>query len=225
MLLLALAACTDNEPTDGDVLPSYEDTAADTAAVTDTSDPPPEDLGDPYLAMVVAIGEGILLDTCSVRIDVFVDGEAQAGEEIQASGGEWVGFDLDGASQYNASAVYQDCSEYNPSDTVESGTFSGVAGYVFLFWFNGANAGYTTLEQTTDYHGGMAEITLREGADTAGIEAIAADEGVTLVLREGTTWDATFDTAIPVARVLAAFSRDEAFVEGSPSWIDQPDWW
>jgi hypothetical protein len=225
MLPILLSACVD-EPEEKDTLPPIVDTAADDTGGGDTdTDTVPEDLGDPYLAMVAAVPAGYLLDTCTLRIDVFVDGEAFDGAEITGTGGEWVGIQLAGDQQYSASAVWQDCTELNPSGTADSGTFSGVAGNLFLFGFNGANAVYTTVTQTVDFTGGEATITVVDGADTTGLEAIAAELGVTLVNVEGTTWLATFPTDLPVGRVLAALSADDAFVEGTPTWIDAPYWW
>ncbi len=220
-MLLLLLACTNKPPAD-EVLPSLADTSSDTA---DTGEAPPEDLGDPYLAMVAAVPPGILRSTCSLRIDLFVDGEAQGGEQITAAGGEWVGIQLSGDATYTATGAYADCTELNPTGTLDSGSFSGVAGYLFLFWYNGANAGYTTLVQTEDYSGGLAEVVLEEGADPAGVQAIADSLGVTLTLREGTTWDAVFPTELPVGLVLSSLSRDPAFLEGSPAWIAEPYWW
>ncbi|MDP2312745.1 MAG: hypothetical protein Q8P41_07555 [Pseudomonadota bacterium] len=222
-MLILLAACTQ---------PSVSDKEApvdtDTAVVTDTGDTgeaPPEDLGDPYLGMVAAVSPGILNDTCRLRVDIYVDGEAREGQEVMATGGEWVGLPLSGDDQYSATGLWENCTDLNPSGTVSSGTFSGVAGSLFLFWYNGANAGYATLEQTKDYEGGRAEITLAAGADTTGIVAIAAANNVALTQGEGDVWSAGFPTDVPVGQVLAAFSADPAFVEGTPAWIDAPYWW
>jgi len=219
--LALLAACTDKLP-NSDTAPVVTDTAADTA---DTGEAPPEDLGDPYLAMVAAVDPGILLSTCTFAVDVLTDGVSIGGEQINAAGGEWVGVQLDGEASYTASGAWTDCTELNPTGQVTSGSFSGIAGYLFVLWYNGANAGYTSLFQTEDFYGGLAEIELDAAADPAGVEAIAADLGVTLVLREGATYDATFPTEVPVGKVLAAFSRDPAFIQGSPAWIARPYWW
>jgi hypothetical protein len=220
-MLLFLLACAQPTEKPDEVIPSLDDTG-DTA--TDTADTVPEDLGDPYLAMVAAVSPGILQDTCTLRIDVFLDGEAAGGEQISATGGEWVGLQLTDA-QYTASAVYQDCTELDPSGSFDSGVFSGVAGNLFLFWYNGANGGYTTLTQTRDFNGGLATVTVAAGADMTGLQTIAAELGVTLTNLSGDDWQATFPTDLPVGQVLAAFSRDDAFVEGSPDWIDAPYWW
>lgn len=222
-MTLLLLACTGSDPKPDTALHSLDDTGGTDTETHDTA--PPEDLGDPYLAMVAATPPDYLLSTCRMRVDVYIDGKAVDGAEILAGGGEWVGLELSGDSQYTASATYEECTKLNPTGTVESGAFSGVAGYLFLFWYSGANQGYDTLVQTVDYSGGMAEITLEDGADTAGIDTIAASLGVTLTLREGTTYDATFPTEIPVGRVLSEFAKDEAFAEGSPAWIDAPSWW
>ena len=222
-MTLFLLACTGDPPKQDTALVGLDDTGETTTDTGDTA--PPEDLGDPYLAMVAATPPDYLLSTCQMRVDVYIDGKAVDGASLAATGGEWVGIQLSGDEQYTASGVYEECTKLNPTGTVESGAFSGVAGYLFLFWYSGANQGYDTLVQTVDYNGGMAEITLVDGADTAGIDAIAAKLGVTLTLREGTTYDATFATDVPVGRVLSEMAKDEAFAEGSPSWIDAPSWW
>ncbi len=227
MLTLLLVACAPSAPSDDKgALTGLGDTAAYTPPI-DTGDPVPEDLGDPYLAMVAAVRPGYLDDTCTLRIEVFAAGVAQESQELVTTGGGWVGLQLSGEQQYTATATYDACSEFNPAGELASGTFSGIAGNLFLFWFNGANGGYGTLVQTQDYDGGRATVTTVDGADTAGIEAIAAGLGVTLARSDTatTTWEATFDTELPVGRVLAALARDPAFAEGSPAWIDAPSWW
>lgn len=222
--MLILLACGYKEtPEDTSVLDTIEDTDTDT---TDTGDPIPEDLGDPYLALVGAVPPGILQSTCAAELTVYEDDVLFTTISQSVLGGEWFGVDLSGDATYTATAAYSACSELDPDgDVLESGRFSGVAGFLFVFWLNGSNAGYASLEQTVDFNGGKATIELEPGSDPAGIQAIADGMGVVLTLSEPDTYDAVFPTDLPVGAVLSALSADPAFREGSPQWIDAPSWW
>ena len=138
-MTLFLLACTGDPPKQDTALVGLDDTGETTTDTGDTA--PPEDLGDPYLAMVAATPPDYLLSTCQMRVDVYIDGKAVDGASLAATGGEWVGIQLSGDEQYTASGVYEECTKLNPTGTVESGAFSGVAGYLFLFWYSGADQG------------------------------------------------------------------------------------
>lgn len=223
-VLLLLVACQTKAPPSDTVLPG--DTA-DTGAPPDTGTPPPEDLGDPYLGLVAPIPRGILSSDCVMRAEVYTGEALQFTVEINpALGGEWAGAGLDGGVQYKVKTYHSTCTEQTPEETEESGTFSGVAGLLFLYWFNGTNSGVEAMEQTVDFSGGSAFVTLAKGTDPTELETVAGGLGVTVAPgTEADSYVLTFPTELPVGQVLAEVAAVEGFLEGSPDWIVQPGWW
>lgn len=221
---LLLFACTETKLPDDS--PIVEVPTGD-SGTTDTATEPPEDLGDPYLAMVAAVPAGILAPDCVMRLDLLSGKETLLSISLDpALGGEWAGAPLEGGVQYRVSAYHSTCTEQTPSETIESGTFSGVAGLLFVYWFNGTNGGVEALTQTEDYAGGSVTITLQKGTPSTQIEAIAVDVGATLAPgKEPDTYVASFPTETPIGVVLAAMSVADGFVEGTPAWIEKPNWW
>lgn len=224
MLFLLFAACSGKTGDTDTVIAGLDDTATedtgDTAEVI-------EDLGDPYLAMVAAVPPGILASDCLMQLDLYANEVPVLSLKIDpALGGEWAGADLDGGVQYVVSAYHSTCTQQTPAETIESGTFSGVAGLLFVFWFNGTNAGVQALEQTVDFAGGSVTITLAPGTPSTEIETIAASFGATVSPgAEADTWLVSFPTELPIGAVLSEMAHASGFVEGTPDWIVRPNWW
>ncbi len=222
-MLLLLLACNESKVPDDEVITDVVDTAGDTATVTE----PPEDLGDPYLAMVASVPRGILASDCIMRVDLLSGDTSLLTLTLDpALGGEWAGAPLDGGVQYRVSAYHSDCTVQTPAETIESGTFSGVAGLLFVYWFNGTNAGVESLVQTEDFAGGSVTITLAPKTQPTEIESIAAGIGATVTAgKVADTYVVTFPTETPIGLVLGAMSVAEGYLEGTPDWIEQPNWW
>lgn len=223
-MLALLLACADPVDTSDKILASD---SGDTAEDTGDTNVVPEDLGDPYLAMVAPVPPGFLSADCVMRVELYSGDESLAILEINpAVGGEWAGMDLEGGVQYRVVAYHSQCTEQTPEETTESGTFSGVAGLLFVYRFNGSNSGVESLEQTIDFSGGTAYITLAPGTASEQLVADAAALGASITLgAEPDTYVATFPTDLPVGKVLSELAKVEGFVEGSPDWISQPGWW
>lgn len=223
-MLLLLLACTEPVDTGSKVItPETGDTEVDTADSEDV----PEDLGDPYLAMVAPVPPGFLAEDCVMRVELYSGEDSLAILEIDpVVGGEWTGMDLDGGVQYRVVAYHSQCTDQTPEETTESGTFSGVAGLLFVYRFNGTNSGVESLEQTVDFAGGSVTITLVAGTSPDEITTIASSLGATLAMgADADTYVATFPTDIPIGRVLTEMAKADGFLEGSPDWIVKPGWW
>ncbi len=222
-MLLLLVACTQEKVPEDQVITDIPTTTDDSGTTTE----PIEDLGDPYLAMVASVPRGILSTTCIMRMDLYAGETNELTLELNpALGGEWAGAALDGGVQYHVSAYHSDCTQQTGEATIESGTFSGVAGLLFVYWFNGTNAGVESLVQTEDFAGGSVTITLAAGTPSTELETIGAAVGATVAPgKVADTYVATFPTDTPVGLVLAQMSVAAGFLEGSPDWISQPNWW
>lgn len=218
LLVACAAAKTDPGPA---LAPVGDDTASDTDDTDTVAEAP---LGDPFLAMVAATPADYLVSTCTVRVDVYEGGVASASNQFSATGGEWAGIALAGETQYTATATYDLCNDLNPSGEYTAGTFSGVAGYLFLFWYNGVNGGYTALTQGEHFVGGAARVVYDPAVPDADVQARAAGIGVTATL-EGTEYALSWTTETNVGEVLSFFAQGDGFQTGTPEWIEAPYWW
>lgn len=185
------------------------------------------DLGDPWVGIVAAVSPGYLRSTCTIGIELYdVETQALAAEAgIEAQGREWTGVALDGVVQYTATGSWDDCTTTDlGTGTFESTTFSGQQGDFFLFRYDGVTAAFETLVQREDFEGGVALVTFAEGAD---VQAVAEAHGLEAeVISSGSLqYELTWSDTTPVGEVLGALSPEDAFVEGQPVWIRQPDWW
>lgn len=114
----------------------------ETGTTTETGSTLPEDLGDPYLAMVAPVPPGFLYEDCVMRVELFSGEDALGVMEIDpVVGGEWAGMDLEGGVQYYISTYHSQCTKLTAEETAESGAFSGIAGLLFVYHFNGTNRG------------------------------------------------------------------------------------
>jgi hypothetical protein len=196
---------------------------------TDTGELP--DLGDPYVAIVAAVDPGLLKSSCTIALDLYDagSGELAASVSVGAGGREWVGTQLEGGVQYTATGRWADCTnvEDRGSGQFEASTFSGNAGDLFLFRYDGVTAAFESLVQREDFEGGAATVTFVDGTMLADAQAVATAAGADdAALLEGTDlWTLRWTDDTPVGEVLTALSASGLYWSGSPLWIREPDWW
>lgn len=225
MLLLALA-CTDPAPkTDT----SSVDSASPADSAIDTS--PPQVRGAPFLGLTAATSGSVLLDGCTLRVEVVdaASGAAVTSATLLADGRDWSGVTLPAAQQLRATATATGCTSRPDPAPFTSGTFSGEEGVFIVFWYTSVNLGYSALvenPETGDYVGGVVQIRAAEGTTDAQIEAVAA----AIATRANNLGDGRWAIALddpyrPIGEVLAALDAYPEVVEASPVWVDEPSWW
>jgi hypothetical protein len=188
-------------------------------------------LGEPYAAIFAATDPGYLRDECELGVELFESGSDTAAfsQSFRAQGGEWAGVAIGAEIQYTAEATWDDCTTLasTGTGTFTSGTFSGSAGDMFLFRYDGVNGAYEVIVQREDFEGGRALITFVDTATSADVQTLAGEIGVQaeLVSTAGKEYEISWESARSVGSVLAAFADDNIYLEGGPVWIEVPDWW
>lgn len=189
------------------------------------------ELGDPYAAIYAATAPDYLRAACEIGVELFELGSETpaASQEVDAQGGEWTGVALSASVQYTAEASWSDCTTVASTGTgsFSSGVFSGAAGDLFLFRYDGVTGAYEVIVQREDFEGGKALVTFVDSATSADVQTLAGEIGVEadLISTEGKQYAISWSDTTPVAAVLGAFSQDNLYFDGQPVWIDEPDWW
>lgn len=189
------------------------------------------DLGDPFVAIFASTAPEYLRDTCEIGIELFESGSetATASQSMRAQGGEWTGLSIGFETSYTAEASWSDCTTLDTTGTgsYTSGTFSGNAGDIILFRYDGVTGAYEVIVQREDFVGGTALVTFVDTATSADVANLATAIGVQaeLVSTEGKEYVITWESTMSVGAVLAAFADDNIYLGGEPVWIDVPDWW
>ncbi|MDP2312054.1 MAG: hypothetical protein Q8P41_04050 [Pseudomonadota bacterium] len=189
------------------------------------------ELGDPYAGIYAHAEPGYLRTDCTIGVDLYEVGveTLAASSTLYAQGGEWTGVQLGGTTQYTAEANWEGCTTLASTGTgsFSSSTFSGVAGDLFLFRYDGVTAAFETLVQRDDFKGGEALVTFVDESTSAEVAALAESIGVDadLVSTGSKQYEIHWDDTKAVAAVLAAFSEDDLYYDGQPVWITEPEWW
>ncbi len=193
------------------------------------------DLGDPYVAIVASINPGQLQSTCAVTLTLLEQATGAVAAEVSlgVQGREWVGTLLEGEVLYSAVGAWSECTRTpeGREGSFSSGTFSGQAGDLFVFRFDGDNAGFDTLVQRDDYAGGVVDVTFVAGTPQATVDALVGGTSVTAA-SSGNDADGnpvyrlSWTDETPVGEVLTRMSAAEAYYSGTPVWIaERPEWW
>lgn len=209
-LLLPLAACSEEEPKEGD---SGEEWVAPLAA--------------PWAGVVAAVQPGGFRSGCAIALDIVHadDGSAFASPGVTAAdGGQWGAVAIEPETLYRATAHWEECTNLeNGTGSAEIGTFSGADGLFFVFRYSGSLHSFESLVQREDFEGGAARVTFDAG--TTDVAAAAADRGLEAEDEGDGAWRLSWTDTTAVADVLAAFSALDGYQGGEPVWIRQPDWW
>lgn len=231
MMLLFALACTDpstKPDTSFDDGSAPMDSAVDTSA-QDTS--PPAARGAPFLGLTAATSGSVLLDSCTLHVDVVdaATGTAVTSATLVADGRDWSGVALPAAQQLRATATATGCTSRPDPAPFTSGTFSGDEGVFMVFWYTSVNLGYSALvenPETGDYIGGVVQVRAADGTTDAQMDAVAAAVSTRAnSLGEGRWAIAIDDTHRPIGEVLAALDAHPEVVEASPVWVAEPSWW
>ncbi len=231
MTLLLALACTDPS-TKPDT--SVEDTAAARDSAVDTSvadTSPPEARGAPYLGLTAATSGSVLLDGCTLHVDVVdaATGTAVTSATLAADGRDWSGASLPAAQQLRATATATGCTSRPDPSPFTSGTFSGEEGVFIVFWYTSVNLGYSALvenPETGDFIGGVVQVRVAEGTTAPQMDAVAVATSTRANdLGEGRWVLAIDDPHRPIGEVLAALDAHPEIVEAAPVWVTEPSWW
>jgi len=181
-------------------------------------------LATPTVGIVTPMEYGQLRSTCTLTLDVYRDGDTTTPVltvSYNARGGDWAGVEAEADVQYDAVGRFDDCiNTGDESGSFDASSFSLAQGGLFLFWYVGTLAGFDTLQQETQFHGGFGTVYFEpDAAPTFPDGMTATDEG------DG-AWAVSWDSAEPVPQAFAPLASQEDYLSAEPQWmLYRPDWW